>query len=237
MMAVHELESFVAKFRYLCSAGYRASLSFNSDANGNAHVKFEVDLGFLEPPYAVPPPNSASPKKRSPGYYRRLQRRREEREHLNSSNIVNESISTSKPVVETGKVVKHDEMDVVIESACDSTAHVNAGDNSFKENDVDLEGNEEAISVADCENVKEVSVVDAKHDVDDDVQDTLDEYGSMCTIDDYGPRFPTNESVAREDPGMNVAQFDENLSAIDNLRNLTLSLDLIHRSRMSNTLQ
>ena len=116
MAAVKELESFIAKFRYLCSSGYRTSLSFKSDVNGNAHVAFEVDLGFIQPPFAVPPPPSTSPKKRSPEYYQRLQRRRQEREQLDSSKDLNDTLSVLKPIVDTEKFVKNCEKDVVIES-------------------------------------------------------------------------------------------------------------------------
>ena len=240
MAAVNELESFIAKFRYLCSSGYRASLSFNSDVNGNAHVAFEVDLGFIQPPFAVPPPPSTSPKKRSPGYYRRLQRRRQEREQLDSSKDLNDTLSVLRPIVDTEKDVKNCEKDVVIESACDSTGHVDDGENFAKENDADFKRTEEVISVEDGKNVTKVTTAVVKHDdvlVASESSDIeVADVGRICSTDDLGPRFTANEPAVREETCVNVAPFDENLSAIDNLRNLTLSLDLIHRSRMSNTL-
>ena len=241
MATINELESFVAKFRYLGSAGRTASLTFSSDVNGNAHVAFEVDLGFIQPPFAVPPPPSTSPKKRSPGYYRRLQRRRQEREQLDSSKDLNDTLSVLRPIVDTEKDVKNCEKDVVIESACDSTGHVDDGENFAKENDADFKRTEEVISVEDGDNnVMKVTTAVVKHDDVLEASESSDievaDVGRICSTDDLGPRFTANEPAVREETCVNVAPFDENLSAIDNLRNLTLSLDLIHRSRMSNTL-
>ena len=102
------------------------------------------------------------------------------------------------------------------------------------------------ISVEDGDNnVMKVTTAVVKHDdvleanesiVNESSETKVADVGRMCSTDDHGSRFTANEPAVREESGVNVAPFDENLSAIDNLRNLTLSLDLIHRSRMSNTL-
>ena len=63
-----ELNSFLTKFKQMCSAGFKASLHLRSE-NGNAFVSFEADLGKLAPPC----------RRRSPAYYRRQNKRREER--------------------------------------------------------------------------------------------------------------------------------------------------------------
>ena len=52
----------------------------------------------------------------------------------------------------------------------------------------------------------------------------------MSSNYDCGQMLSTNETANSEETGMNVAIFDENLSTIHYLQNLTLSLDLIHRS-------
>ena len=90
MMAnCYELESFVAKFRYLCSAGFDSTLTL-SPKKGQAHVSFNVNLGFLPPPLSFPPPSTAVPatpcsRRRSPSYYRRLKRRSDARQNLGAS--------------------------------------------------------------------------------------------------------------------------------------------------------
>ena len=87
-----ELESFVSKFRYLCSAGYKCSLSFSSE-KGQTLVCFNAELGFIPPPVDQPPPSSSSfpSRRRSPSYYRRLKKRREHQ--VTSNNVVEESLS------------------------------------------------------------------------------------------------------------------------------------------------
>ena len=88
MSASVELESFIAKFRYLCSAGYQASLSLKSE-NGIARVSFDVTLGFVPPPVSLPPPVSPSQQRhRSPAYLRRLKRRKEARQNSARENDV-----------------------------------------------------------------------------------------------------------------------------------------------------
>ena len=77
----YELDSFLQKYKYLCSSGLRATVTFKSE-NCNTHVSLEVDLPFLAPQWNFPPPNFTpqSPRNRSPSYYRRLKRRRDARQ-------------------------------------------------------------------------------------------------------------------------------------------------------------
>ena len=83
-----ELDSFVSKFRYMCSAGYKTSLTFSSE-NGTAHVRFDANLGFLPPLLSVPPPVSPLQRQRSPSYFRRLKRRSALRQNISSLNGTN----------------------------------------------------------------------------------------------------------------------------------------------------
>ena len=115
MAPFSELESFVAKFRYLCSAGFNASLSLNSDGDGHARVSFEVDLGFLEPPMTLPPPISPYRPRRSPAYFRRLKKRRDSRQKSNdlsnSFTVSNDSMSVTEKVTENEEV----QTDILVE--------------------------------------------------------------------------------------------------------------------------
>ena len=80
-MAHTEIDSFVLKFKYLCHAGYKASLSLESE-NGEAFVSLKAGLGFLPPPLLLPPAQGHGhgqhlpPRNRGPAYTRRQERRR-----------------------------------------------------------------------------------------------------------------------------------------------------------------
>ena len=89
-----ELDSFIAKFRYLCCAGFKSSLTISSE-NGQACVLFDVNLGALPVPVNLPPPRYCK-QPRSPSYFRRQEKRRQER----SNGKGEEAISISK-VAET----------------------------------------------------------------------------------------------------------------------------------------
>ena len=90
-----ELNSFLTKFKQMCSAGYNATLKLQSE-NGRATVSFNVDLGELLPP----PPTSNSEivrRRRPPGYYRRQLKRKEARKAEAACNekIVREAPAAS----------------------------------------------------------------------------------------------------------------------------------------------
>ena len=75
-MAHLEIESFVLKFRNLCSAGYKATLSVEAE-DGKASICLKADIGYVPPPF--PPPHSHGPPPRvhrSPSYRRRQERRK-----------------------------------------------------------------------------------------------------------------------------------------------------------------
>ena len=89
-----ELDSFLSKFKYLSSAGFKASIIFKTE-NFTTHVSLDGEVPCLLPPCNFPPPSNvvSSPRRRSPAYYRRLQRRREARtksEDVSSLSVPNE---------------------------------------------------------------------------------------------------------------------------------------------------
>ena len=118
--SICELESLVAKFRFLSCAGYATTLTLSSE-NGRTCVSFNVDLGALPPPVSLqPPPPVASPfsRRRSPAYFRRLKRRSDARESSSSSNDENISVVTEK--VNPVHAEKNVESLLIAESSCNA---------------------------------------------------------------------------------------------------------------------
>ena len=69
-----EIDSFVVKFKNLCSAGYKATLTLDAE-DGKASVCLKANLGYVPPPFPSaqpyrPPPHGG------PSYYRRQGRRK-----------------------------------------------------------------------------------------------------------------------------------------------------------------
>ena len=104
LTSTREIDSFLSKFRYLCSTGFKASLNISCE-NGRTVVDLHVDLGCTLPPVGISPPTIApSMSPRSPSYYRCLKRRKAKRDSLDSfvnsrnsfpvTNEVNSSSST-----------------------------------------------------------------------------------------------------------------------------------------------
>ena len=97
--AVDELQSFVNKFKYLCSAGYSSLLTFKAE-NGTTKISFDVSLGFLPPPPVVSQISPNKNKKRNASYVRRLDRRRSyftgKSDILSSNKAVDECVMTEE---------------------------------------------------------------------------------------------------------------------------------------------
>ena len=109
-----EMDSFIAKFKLLSSAGCKASLNFTAEC-GRIGVTLSADLG-----YCLPPQTSFSPPrpKRGPAYIRRQHRRKEAME-------ATEKCSSH----DTSNGVKDDEMMVVVnESNVSETNAVEVSD-------------------------------------------------------------------------------------------------------------
>ena len=109
-MAIHlEIDSFVSKYRHLCTLGYEASLTFKSN-NGHTQISFEVNLGFMPPPFSMPPPATPSPRPRSPAYNRRLKRRSDSRlNNLDSTPCESNAKKTTEEVDSTNVLCKTQE--------------------------------------------------------------------------------------------------------------------------------
>ena len=74
-----EIDSFVLKFRNLCHAGFKASLTLEAE-NGKAVVSLKAGLGHLPVPFILPPPHGQRHhfpnSHRGPAYQRRQERRK-----------------------------------------------------------------------------------------------------------------------------------------------------------------
>ena len=78
-MASIQIDSFVEKFKLLQGAGYKASLSFESEL-GEVSISLSFKVGINTPPSS---PLQTFLGRRSPSYYRRLERRKAERSSCN----------------------------------------------------------------------------------------------------------------------------------------------------------
>ena len=94
-MADVEIDNFVRKFKSLRDAGYKASLTFDTDL-GEVNISLSCKVGRVVPPPSpsrniypcTPPPQlvaSRNSKRRSPSYYRRQARRKAK---LDSSSVI-----------------------------------------------------------------------------------------------------------------------------------------------------
>ena len=86
-----ELDSFLSKFKYLSSVGFKAAISFKSE-NFVTRVSLEVELPFVLPPWNLPPPSNVASSPKSP----RHRSLRDERSR--SEEIVVDTMDTSKVV-------------------------------------------------------------------------------------------------------------------------------------------
>ena len=109
-MAHVEIDSFLTKFKLLCSAGYSATLNLESN-HGRASVTLKVDIGIVSPP--SPRSSNLKGAYRSPAYTRRAERRQLSRhvgsftsgqaEQVNRTNVCDE---TEKPLIMNEKDIQ-----------------------------------------------------------------------------------------------------------------------------------
>ena len=109
-VSVSELNSFITKFKSLCSAGFNASLQINSK-DGCATVSLSVEVGYLP---SVTPAGKPKKQKRSPAYYRRQERRKEAKKISATAveavrkvdySVSDEKVDADVVVIEAGKNV------------------------------------------------------------------------------------------------------------------------------------
>ena len=98
-MVNSEIDSFVAQFRSLWSAGYQATLNLESNL-GEVSITLNCKVGRNDPPEVLSPsPILLHSKHRSPSYFRRQARRKAERDA-----VINSFMDVSSPITE--KVLK-----------------------------------------------------------------------------------------------------------------------------------
>ena len=75
-MAHTEIDSFVLKFKYLCSAGFKATLNVEAE-DGKASICLKANLGYTPSSFLHLYHHGPSPRvHRGPSYYRRQARRK-----------------------------------------------------------------------------------------------------------------------------------------------------------------
>ena len=94
-MAEAEIDSFLGKFKLLCSNGINASLNINS-SNGRAIVTLHADLGLIN---ASPCVTQTPLKRRSPAYERRRLARRHARRISTNDNLSEEAAEASNILI------------------------------------------------------------------------------------------------------------------------------------------
>ena len=244
MTPICELESFVAKFRYLTCAGYQTSLTVRSE-NGQTRVSFDVNLGILPPPFSCPPPGvSPTQRRRSPSYFRRLKRRSEERKnsdlYSNVEEVVTEEVTTSKkteyvPEAVNSTNVFNDESPGAEEVTTPKKAECVSDIESRKAilNEVDVHTNTEKVNVeenAPCSTAEKVEVQDSLDRIDAEIKNQNEKVTPRSIeSQDRAPPLPA------ANVGPSLAPYDQNLSAIANLQNLTMSLELLQSRSFSFT--
>ena len=232
----NDLDGLISNFRYLCCSGYKTSLNISSE-NGRAVVDFHVDLGFIQPPVEVPPPNASyvSPEPlpkchRSPSYYRRLRRRRAARASLNDDILVHSSPENGNTYVDKLDAIDCEAEESLLSSHHSgfpdvATGHENVSNETVKENvqiQVDCNGK---TSEDEGDNVQ---VICDKTSGDDDVKVLVEESESRTPAVEV--RVPSTSysmppPLLENESAKEVIPFDAKLSAVENLRNLTLRLD------------
>ena len=186
-----ELDSFLAKYKYLCSAGHKASLSFKSE-KFCTRISLDVELPFMTPPWSLPPPScvqtpTMSPtslRHRSPSYYRRLKRRYDARQKVEEDS--NSIVDFGKKVEEAAMLPK-----VVENAAEDILSKEKIGTNSSDGAEMLTEENAAAL-----DHVESECEVDEKGEADGKIKHVLDantgsEYdGIKSSINDVSDDTP-----------------------------------------------
>ena len=90
-MAHCEVDSFVNKFKYLCSAGYKATLTIEA-SSGEAVVTLKTSVGHIPPPCPIKKNHC-----RGPSYQRRQEKRQAARDAA--------AANTSQPAVQDGDTI------------------------------------------------------------------------------------------------------------------------------------
>ena len=109
MASSYEIDSFVLKFRNLCHAGLKATLTLEAD-NGQAFVSLKAGLGCLLPPFPPPPTPVYPSHPRSPSYYRRQERRKATTAAAKQPSVAGETLTNERKENVDIKVLSEEDM-------------------------------------------------------------------------------------------------------------------------------
>ena len=193
-------------------------------------ITLNCKVGRVAPPLS-PSPSFASRKlHRSPSYYRRQYRRKAERDALTGFYACH---STPVDTVLTAEQAEDEIADnscvskFKAEDTASSAMETCAKESSIPENEVNLTINDVMVNTAvGAGNVK--NGADFNEKVERKIEDV--DQGNVIVTE-------RSRTICQDySRGENVATYDGNLTALENLRKLTESLDAIHRGRNPNTL-
>ena len=224
-----EIDGFIEHFKLLWRTGHDAKLNIETRL-GEAFITLNCKVGRVAPPLS-PSPSFASRKlHRSPSYYRRQCRRKADRDALTGSYACH---STPVDTVLTAEQAEDEIADnscvskFKAEDTASSAMETCAEESSIPENEVNLTINDVMVNTAvGAGNVK--NGADSNDKVERKIEDV--DQGNVIVTE-------RSRTICQDySRGENVATYDGNLTALENLRKLTESLDAIHRGRNPNTL-
>ena len=230
-MVNEEIDFIVANFKSLLGIGHEASLKLECKL-GEVWMNLSCKVGRNEPPLTVPAPkcdvNVSRKNHRSPSYFRRQARRRSARESQTASE---DNVSLYSPITEN---VKEETMaDEALEKATsvesdilveDDKAVVAENTDGATEESV---GNTVYIPVVGKDDHSEADkptckLKETQQNVSSNqVTHATEKYPLL--FDDDSRMYPASQFCS----GREISRFDQNLSAIENLRNLTASIEAI----------
>ena len=144
-MAHTEIDSFVLKFKYLCSAGFKATLNVEAE-DGKASIYLKANLGYTPSSFLHLYHHGSSPRvHRGPSYYRRQARRK---------TAQTAAAATSSHTLQADQADQADTSNLVAEQAPSTPTIVSEEDIIEDENKIENEENEETVQLAEKLNEK-----------------------------------------------------------------------------------
>ena len=221
-MVNEEIDFIVANFKSLLGIGHEASLKLECKL-GEVWMNLSCKVGRNEPPLTVPAPkcdvNVSRKNHRSPSYFRRQARRRSARESQTASE---DNVSLYSPITEN---VKEETIaDEALKKATSVESDNLVEDDKAVVAEVTDDATEESVGKDDHSEADKPTckLKETQQNVSSNqVTHATEKYPLL--FDDDSRMYPASQFCS----GREISRFDQNLSAIENLRNLTASIEAI----------